>query len=170
MKKEVNKSKNIFWCILVIILLSVIGYIVIQLYFGWLRETTKEESILVAEEFFSAMQTHDITKLDGIMSDDALLRQLNRATYEEGRQEIMQKWENADFTAEGGEIMSTSSFHETYAVIILDNITLKGKFGECDYIHFNMTIERIDSDDYKIVEIAVFGDSNVVKQVWYTGN
>lgn len=165
-----NKSNKTFWCILIIALLIIIGYISIQLYASWLREQTKEESIPVVEEFFLAIQTHDITRLDEIMSEDALLRQLNRATYEEGRQEIMQKWENADFTAEGGEIMSTSSFHETYAVIILDNITLKGKFGESDYIHFNMTIERIDSDDYKIVEIAVFGDSNVVKQVWYTGN
>lgn len=169
MEKEVNKPNRKIWCILIITLLIIVGYIAIQLYTGWLREQTKEESIRVVEEFFLAMQTHDITKLDEIMSDDALLRQLNRATYEEGRLEIIQKWKNADFTAEGGEIMSISSFYETYAVITFDHIRVTGEFGEFE-LYGHMTIRRIENGNYRITEIAIYGGDNIVNQVWYAGN
>ena len=170
MENHIKKSNKKFWCILIIILLIIISYISIQLYMGWLREQTKEESIRITEKFFEAIHTQDISMLDEIMSDDTVLKHLYIATYAEARDEIAQKWENADFTAEGGEIiMSLSWFYESQATILVDNIMVKGEFGESD-MSCVIWVVHADSGNYRIEKIDVRGDDNMLEQVWYTGN
>ena len=164
-----KKSNKKFWCILIIILLIIISYISIQLYMDWLREQTKEESIRITEKFFEAIHTQDISMLDEIMSEDTVLKYLKIATYTEARDEIVQKWQNADFTVEGGEIMSVSDFGVTDAFIIIDNVSVKGEFGECNLLGA-ITITRKEGGDYRIIKIDISGDYSAIEQVWYTGN
>lgn len=165
-----KKSTKIIFAILVIIILMIIGSVCVQVYCKRLQEQTKEESIRIAEEFCMAIHTQDITKLDEIMDEDTILKYVEVATYAEAREGIVQKWENANFVAEGGEIiMSLSWFYESEATILIDNIMVVGEFGESD-LSCIIRVERSDNDEYRIGKIDIHGNSNMLEEIWYTGH